>query len=171
MVQIALFTSVLCVVAPFSLPLGPIPLSLATLAVYLAAGVLDWKYSAVSVALYIMLGAIGLPVFTNFEGGIHKIAGVTGGFIIGYIPCALAIGLAARAFGEKRWSYVAGMVVGTVLLYTCGTVWFMFQTGNSVAVSLTLCVTPFLVGDTVKIIVSCIAAPKLRDALSHVSRK
>jgi len=170
MVLTALFTAVLCVVAPYSIDLGPIPLTFATLAVYLAAGTLGWKYSVLSVALYVALGAIGLPVFSKFEGGFHKIAGVTGGYIVGYIPCALITGIIVKAFKEKIWSYIAGMVIGTAALYTCGTLWFVLQTGNTLAVSLALCVTPFLIGDTIKITLACIAAPQLRNALKHVKK-
>jgi len=168
MVYTALFTAVICVVAPFSVAIGPIPLTFTTLVVYHAAVTLGWKYGALSVALYVMLGAVGLPVFTNFEGGFNKIAGVTGGYIIGYIPCALVTGFIVDLLKGKRWAYPLGMVIGTLILYTGGTVWFMLQTNNSLVVSLTLCVTPFLIGDTVKIIVTSISAPRLREELSKL---
>lgn len=170
MARAALFAALLCVVAPFSIVVGPIPLSFATLLIYLAAGVLDWRTSALSVVLYVFLGAVGLPVFTNFEGGFHKIAGVTGGYIIGYIPCVMAAGAVLKVFGRKLLPYILGMALGTVLLYTCGTVWFITQTGTPLAASLALCVTPFLPGDAAKIAVACAAAPKLRDALSRAAR-
>ena len=164
----ALFTALLCAVAPFSVAIGPIPLSFATLAIYLAAGTLGWKYGVLSVALYIVLGAVGLPVFSNFGGGFHKIAGVTGGFIVGYIPLALAAGLSSRISEKKRWLYALGMVIGTVLMYTCGVAWFMLQTEASLAAALLACVTPFLIGDALKIIIACVAAPQLRNALNRV---
>ena len=167
MAYVAMFASLLCVVAPVSFALGPVPITFATLMIYLAAGTLGWKYGTLAVGLYIMLGTLGLPVFTNFEGGFHKIAGVTGGYIIGYMPCALAIGITAGIFRKQQWTYIFGMVIGTLLLYTCGTIWFIVQTGNSLAISLTLCVTPFLIGDTIKIILAYIIAPKLRQALVH----
>ena len=170
MVFAALFAAVLCAVAPFSFFIGPIPLSLATLVVYLAAGALDWKLSVLSVTLYVLMGAIGLPVFTGFEGGFHKIVGVTGGYIIGYIPCTMTIGATLKTFGKKLWSYAFGMVIGTILLYTCGTAWFMLQTGSSLIASLALCVTPFLLGDTLKIVLACITAPRLRSAMSRALR-
>ena len=165
MVYTALFAAVICAVAPFSIAIGPIPVSFATLAIYLAAGALDAKYAVLSVLLYIALGAVGLPVFSNFEGGFHKIAGISGGFIIGYLPCALAAGIIIDVSKGKIWSYALGMAVGTFSLYTCGMAWFMFQTGSTFAVSLTLCVSPFLVGDAIKIVLACITAPKLRGAL------
>jgi len=170
MVFTALFTSVLCAVAPFSIEIGPIPLSFATLIIYIAAGSLGWKCATICVLLYVTLGAIGIPVFSRFEGGFHKIAGMTGGFIIGYIPCVLATGAIFEAFRKKLAAYVVGMVIGTVLLYTCGTVWFILQTGSTLATSLLLCVTPFLPGDTLKIVVASIVAPMLRNALANTTR-
>jgi len=165
MVFTALFAAVLCAIAPFSIPIGPIPLSFATLVIYLAAGALDWRYGTLAVILYVMLGAVGAPVFSNFEGGFHKVVGVTGGFIIGYIPCAIATGLISYIFRHKLWAYIIGMVTGTFLLYTCGTAWFMLQTGSSLAVSLALCVTPFLPGDAIKIVIACVIVTQLRRAL------
>ena len=165
MVLAALFTAIICAVAPFSLAIGPVPLTFATLVIYLMAGVLGWKYGVLSVTLYVLMGAIGLPVFTNFEGGFHKIAGVTGGYILGYIPCVFATGLITGALGKKLWAYAFAMVIGTILLYTCGTAWFMLQTGASLAASLALCVIPFLIGDAIKILIACLVAPQIRKAL------
>ena len=168
MVYTALFAAVLCAVAPFSIRIGPIPLSFATLVIYIAAGSLGWKYSVISVFLYVALGAVGLPVFSGFEGGFHKIAVVTGGFIIGYFPLALATGFAADASKCKRLFFIAGMVVGTFMLYTLGTAWFVLQTGSTLAAALMACVVPFLIGDTIKIVIATIAAPQLRLALAQL---
>jgi len=169
MVFTALFAAVLCVVAPFSLGV-PVPLSFATLVIYIAAGSLSWKCGVLSVVLYVMLGAVGLPVFSNFRGGFHMVAGLTGGYIIGYIPLALATGVITEMFEKKIWAHVFAMVIGTILLYTIGTAWFMLQSGNSLAVSLALCVTPFLIGDVLKIAVASVTAPKLRNALDALDR-
>ena len=161
----AVFAAVLCAVAPFSIFIGPIPLSFATFIIYLAAGTLELKSGVIAVLLYISLGAIGLPVFTGFEGGFHKIVGVTGGFIIGYIFCAAMIGGVLKIFGKKLLPYVLGMVMGTLLLYTCGTAWFILQTGSTLKSALLLCAVPFLPGDAAKITASTIIAPQLRGAI------
>ena len=170
MVFTALFAAVLCVVAPFSIAIGPVPLSFATLVIYIAAGALDWKLGVISTLLYVMIGAVGVPVFSNFEGGFHKIAGVTGGFIIGYIPCALATGVIFDFFKKKLRSYILGMITGTILLYLCGVAWFMLQTGSPLRVALALCVTAFIPGDTIKIVLACIVTPQLRKALEPMRR-
>ena len=170
MVFTALFAAILCVVAPFSFFIGPVPLSLATLAIYLAAGALDWRSGVLSVVLYVLLGIVGLPVFSGFQGGFNKVAGITGGFIIGYIPCALSAGLIIFVFREKIWSYALGMAVGTILLYTCGAAWFILQTGTPPLAALALCVVPFLPGDAVKIIAACIVAPRLRNVMARLQQ-
>ena len=170
MVYTALFAAVICAVAPFAVQIGPVPLSFATLVIYIAAGTLEWKLGTLSALLYVALGAIGLPVFSNFEGGFHKIAGFTGGFITGYILCALGTGVIITVFRRRIWSYAVGMAVGTVLLYTCGTIWYILQSGTALGASLAICVLPFLPGDAVKIVVACVAAPKLRRAISHSAR-
>ena len=182
MVFTALFAAVMCAIAPVAVPVGPVPITLGSLAVYLAAGTLGAKFGTISVALYVALGAVGLPVFSGFRGGFQIIAGATGGFLIGFILCALATGLIVELFrkieprvaGKRRRLiskyvfYALGMVIGTVLLYTCGTVWFMFVTENTLAASLGLTVVPFLFGDALKIILACIAAPQLRAAIGRL---
>lgn len=154
MTATALMTALLCVAAPFTIPTGVIPISLATFVIYLAAAILGAKKGSLCVLLYILLGAIGLPVFSGFSGGLGKLAGPTGGYIVGYIFCALIVGLAADLFGKRIWVYPIAMVLGTAVLYAFGTVWFMIQSGNGLAASLALCVVPFLLGDAVKIVVA-----------------
>ena len=165
MVFTALFAAVICVLAPFSITVGPVPLTFATLAIYLASATLGWKSGTVAVLVYLALGAVGLPVFSGFTGGLQKIAGATGGYLVGYLPLALTVGLVVKATKNKIWGYALGMVIGTVLLYTCGTVWFMYIMESSLASALALCVVPFLIGDAIKIIIVCIVAPPLRAAV------
>ncbi|MGI6269665.1 MAG: biotin transporter BioY [Candidatus Howiella sp.] len=158
----ALMTALLCVAAPFTIPTGIIPISLASFVVYLAAAILGAKKGVLCVLLYILLGAAGLPVFSGFAGGLGKIAGPTGGYIVGYIFCALIVGLISDRWGTRLWVYPAAMAAGTAVLYAFGTVWFMAQSGSGLAASLALCVVPFLVGDIVKIIVASGAGFTLR---------
>ena len=90
----ALMTAVTCILAPLSIPIGPVPISLTNFAIYLSLYLLDWKKGTVSYILYLLLGLVGLPVFSGFTGGIGKLAGPTGGYIIGFIPMAI-IGVTA----------------------------------------------------------------------------
>lgn len=164
--QTALFAALLCVTAPWSVPIGPIPLSLATFAVYLAAAVLGWKRGTLAVLVYLLLGAAGLPVFTGFAGGLHKLAGPTGGYLAGYLPCALLTGIFSERSRGAPFSAV-GMVLGTAVLYALGTAWFCVQSGSGVGHALAVCVLPFLPGDGAKIAAAAALAAFLRPVLDR----
>lgn len=180
MAFIAVMAALICVAAPFSVPLpGYIPISLATFAVYLAGGVLGWKKGAAAVLVYILLGAVGLPVFSGGAGGFAKLFGVTGGYIFGYIPCVLLTGLFVDKLYKKRsngfigwlsgaWAVPAGMILGTAACYAFGTAWYIVTTGTELAAAIASCVVPFLVGDLIKIVCASALAMMLRDRLAKV---
>lgn len=180
MTEVALMAAVLCVLAPFSIPIGEIPITLATFAVYLTAAILGSKKGTASVLVYLLLGMVGVPVFSNFTGGAAKLAGPTGGYLVGYLPCAFLVGfLIEREFkGTKNLSSVAknafelirsvmAMVFGTILCYLFGTAWFMYQMSETytVAQALAICVVPYLAFDTVKIILASAIAVPIRKLL------
>ena len=156
----ALFAAIICVISPWSLPIsGEVPISLATAAIYLAS-----KRGTVSVLLYIVIGALGVPVFSSFRGGFSVIAGPTGGYIIGYLPCAFICGFIIDRIGngKKAAAYPVGMIAGTVILYAVGTAWYMFITKNPLIPSLAGCVLPFLPGDAAKIAAASLLGYELR---------
>ena len=163
----AVIAALLCIAGPLSVAAGPVPLSLATFAVYLAGAILGKKWGTAAVGLYLLIGIIGVPVFSGFSGGFQKLAGVTGGYLVGYLPCAFLTGLGAeRAKNEgRKWVLPAMMVLGTVILYGIGTAWFMIQTGNALGAALGLCVLPFLPGDAAKIAAASILAPIVGKAI------
>lgn len=169
--RIAVFTALLCAVAPFALPIGPVPISLATLMIYICAGVLGRRRATLSVAVYILLGIVGLPIFTGFAGGVQKIVGATGGYIVGYIPLAYIAGAFADLSRSRNqyWLMPVGMVVGTVVLYACGTAWFVYLSGRTLVDSLALCVFPFLIGDASKIFVAAALSPVIVRRVSTTS--
>jgi biotin transport system substrate-specific component len=157
----ALFTALTAVLAQFSIPIGPVPISLATLAVYLAGGILGAAGGAASQAVYVLLGAVGVPVYAGFSGGAGVLAGPTGGYLVGYVVCAWIVGVLGSRFRRKTVPLVLAMILGTTALYFLGTVWFLFVTKRGLWESLTLCVFPFLPGDAAKIVVSALLAPQL----------
>lgn len=168
MTIIAVMAALLCVAGPLSIAIGPIPLSLATFAVYLAGAVLGAKRGTLAVALYLLIGAVGVPVFSGFSGGVQKLAGVTGGYLVGYLPCALLTGLAVKGESAENvapWKLVLMMVAGTAVLYAIGTAWFMIQTKNPLGAALGMCVVPFLPGDAVKIAAATLLSIPIRKAL------
>jgi len=174
MCYIALMAAVICVIAPYSIDVGPVPISLATFAVYLAGAVLGFKKGTAAVGIYLLLGAVGVPVFAGFSSGFAKLTGPTGGYLIGYLPCVAITGIGVDLLGERRinvfkhgfsWSYPVFMVLGTLVLYLLGTVWFVISTGYTFAKALPLCVTPFLPGDAIKIVLATVLGEALRRRL------
>jgi len=168
MILIAVFAALLCITAPFSVPIGPVPVSLATFTVYLAGAMLGKKRAPLAVLVYILLGTVGLPVFSGFRGGLQVVAGVTGGYILGYIPCAFVAGLFTERRLGKGFADALGMVLGTLCCYAFGTVWFIIATGTGLAPALMTCVVPFLPGDAAKILAASALAALLRPALGRL---
>lgn len=165
-VEIALMSALLCVIAPFTIPVpgSPVPLSLATLGVYLAALLLGAKRGALSVLVYLLLGMVGLPVFSGFSGGIGILLGPTGGYLMGYVPCALLVGWLTSEKVPKRNSIrnCMAMLLGTICCYFLGTLWFLavMEGTYSAGQVFLLCVAPYLVFDVIKILLAAaIAVP------------
>ena len=148
MVTTAFMAAVTCILAPLSIPIGPVPISLTNLAIYLS--------------LYLLIGLAGLPVFSGFSGGIGKLAGPTGGYIIGFIPMAIIAGIIIDHF-RKRWIQLLGMILGTAVCYVFGTAWFCMQAGYTVSAALAVCVIPFIPGDLVKMVIALTIGPVIRQ--------
>ena len=166
MVYCAVFASIIAVLAQAQIPLpGLVPISLATFGIMMAGLLLGWKYGALAVAVYILLGAAGAPVFAGLKGGVSVLLGPTGGYIIGYLFCALLAGLEIPAMQEKFSGRCILLILGTLACYLLGTAWFIHATGRTAGESLGLCVLPFLPGDGVKILLCSFLAPRLRKAI------
>ena len=165
----ALFAALICVLSPFSLSVsGLIPVSLASFAVLLAAGMLEPKRAVSAVAVFIFLGAVGLPVFSGFQGGLQKLAGVTGGFITGFLPMAFIVSFIYGRI-KRKWALPLAMIAGTAVLYFFGTVWFMLQTKNPLSSALASCVLPFLAGDAAKIVAACALTFALKERIGKTA--
>ncbi len=170
MVFMAIFAALICIAGPVAVPMpgGLVPISLGTFAIYLTGALLGGKRGTMSVVVYIMLGVVGLPVFTGFMGGFAKVLGPTGGYIIGYIPLVLITGLFADMPSKKHWTMPVGMVLGTAVLYAFGTAWFMIMSGSALVPALVNCVVPFLIGDAIKIVLTVVIAVPLKSRLNAV---
>ena len=161
---IAVFTALMCVLSPISIPIEPVAITLATLVVYLMGAVFSWKIALPIVLLYLLLGMAGMPIFSKFQGGIQVIAGPTGGFLIGYLPCVLLESLLIGKWKKRIWVYPLAMIAGTIVLYAFGVGWFLIY-GNSsydFGKAMLLCVVPFLPGDAIKIALATFAGFRLR---------
>ena len=173
----AAFAAVICVLSPFAIP-AAVPVTLATLGVYIAAGCLSAPMSAAAVAVYLAIGALGAPVFSGFSGGVGRLAGPTGGYLVGYLPLA-AITSALISLWRRRERTgkssplaadlafrAAAMIAGTVVLYALGTAWFVLSQKTTFAAALPTCVLPFLPGDAAKIAAAAIVSRSLTPLLS-----
>ena len=163
----AAMAAVIAVVSPFALPLGPVPLSLCSLAVCLAAYVLGFRRGTAAVLIYILLGAAGMPVFAGFAGGLSRVIGPTGGYILGYLPLAAFTGWMVEKFPRRRAAHLVGMVVGMLALYVLGTAWYCFQSGVAPEAALAACVLPFLPGDGVKVAALLALGPAIRERMGE----
>ena len=170
MVLIALMTAVTCVLGPLSIPLpfSPVPISLTNFAIFLAIFVLGMKNGTISFIIYLLLGAVGVPVFSSFRGGLQVLAGPTGGYLIGFIFLALIMGFALDHFDRKLVPTIIGMIIGMAVCYAFGTVWLAKLLSLSFKEGLMMGVIPYLPGDAAKIIIAVIVGPKLYGATQKI---
>ena len=153
MCTMALMTAVICILAPLSIPIGTVPISFTNLAILFTLYLLGWKMGTASSVLYIFIGLIGLPVFSGFTGGIGKLAGPTGGYIIGFIPMAIIAGIVIEKTNNIFLQYLS-MVIGTIVLYAIGTAWFCVVMDTTVMTALSICVFVFIPGDLIKMVIA-----------------
>lgn len=163
--KISILAALMCIIAPWTVP-SAVPFTLATFAVYLIAGISEPKEAVISVSLYILLGAFGLPVFSGFSGGIGTLIGLTGGFIIGYIPTVMII----SSF-KNRIGFVPSAIIATLVLYIIGTLWHAFVSDSTVLSSLGVCILPFIATDAIKIMASAFISSKLLKILKGVENR
>ena len=144
-----------------------VPFTLQTFGVIMAVGVLGGKRGSLAVLVYILLGAIGVPVFAGFSGGFGILLNNTGGYIIGFLFSALAMWAIESLWGKKPVVQIISMVVGLLVCYAMGTIWFMVvytRTTGAVGLGTVLgwCVIPFIIPDLVKIALAFVLSRRVR---------
>ena len=165
----ALGAALMAVCAWISIP-AAVPFTLQTFAVFLVTGLLGLKCGTLSVVVYLLLGAVGLPGFAGFRGGLGSLMGVTGGYLIGFLFTALAVGLTIRFLGRSFPALVLAMVLGLVLCYAFGSAWFLIlytKTKGAMALGtvLSTCVVPFLLPDALKILLAALLTRQLQGKI------
>lgn len=175
----AVMAAVMCVIAPISIPIGPISITGGTLAIYLAAYLLGGAWGTLATVVYLLVGFVGLPVFSNYMGGASRLLGPTGGYLVGYLPMVLLAGFIAEAAlrhfcgrDEMRQAIAAalqflGMVLATAVLYAFGTTWYCVQAGVNLQTALAACVFPFIPFDLIKIVIALLIATPVRRRLEQ----
>ena len=170
MAYIGLFAVVIAMCSWISIP-TVVPFTLQTFAVFLAVAVLGGKRGTLAVIVYVLLGAVGLPVFSGFKGGIGVLLNTTGGYIIGFVFSALVMWAFEKSFGKKTWALILSMVLALAVCYAFGTVWFMIVYAKNVgAVGLSAvlgwCVIPFIIPDLAKITLAFILSNRISKAVT-----
>jgi biotin transport system substrate-specific component len=165
---IGLFAAVMAVCAWISVP-APIPFTLQTLAVFLASSLLGGRRALAALAVYVMLGLIGLPVFSRFGAGLGVILGPTGGFILGFFFAVLISSLVVSRFGKRPVFMFIGHTLGLLALYAFGTAWYVlgYQSGQQMGVwaALSACVFPFIIPDMLKISLAILIDRRVERAI------
>ena len=172
LVRSAIFAAFLCVFSILSVPFGAVPVSLGLFAVFLTGIILGKKLGFISVLIYILLGASGLPVFSGFRGGFSALLGPTGGYIMAYLIIAPVMGKAAYGCEKNVKSFLRLMVAGglsLLILYIFGTWWYALVTKASLGAAVKICIVPFVLFDVVKLIFSVVVGINLKNRLTCLS--
>lgn len=162
----ALMAVIIAVCSWISIP-TTVPFTLQTFGVFMAVGLLGGKKGTISVLVYILLGAVGVPVFAGFSSGIGVLFGTTGGYIVGFLLSGLVYWAMTAAFGEKLPIMIIAMVLGLLICYAFGTAWFMIVYAKNTApiglmTALGWCVFPFIIPDCIKIALAVVLTKQLK---------
>ena len=169
MVYASLFAALTAVGAFIAIPIGPVPIVMQNMFVFLAGLLLGSRWGLASVGVYLLAGACGLPVFAGGLGGIGRFVGPTGGYLIGYLPAVYIIGKISNRKQPQALFDVVAMIGGSAALYSCGIAWLMVLTGMTITKALAVGMVPFLIGDALKIAAAAAIAKALRPII-QVSR-
>lgn len=163
----AICAAIIAVSAWISLPFSVIPVTLQSFAVCAVAGLLGWKWGLASLFVYVLLGAVGMPVFSGFGGGIGVLTGASGGYIIGFFTTVLIVGIISNKYGGRFLPMLISMAAGILACYAIGTLWFIFgySTESGTGAALATCVAPFVIPDAVKIIAAALVVSRLKPHL------
>ena len=175
----AIFAALLAICSWITVP-SVIPFTMQTFAVFTMCAVLGTKLSVITVMVYIVLGAIGLPVFSGFRGGVGVLIGATGGYIWGFLLTALACGilidLQKKCGKESKTFTVLSMLVGLILCYASGTLWYYYvytSKNGSTTIWAILCaaVFPYIIPDIIKILLAVLTSGQLKKLDSNIKNK
>lgn len=169
LVECALFAAILCICSPITIPIGPVPITMGIFAVMLTGVVLGWKKSLVSVAVFLLIGLCGLPLFSGGNSGFTALAGPTGGYIWSYLIMAVVIGLICQIPCKKRIAEIIiavfGCVLGIMFCYACGTFQFMHIADYGFKQALAVCVLPFIPFDLIKAVCASVLGVTVKSIL------
>ncbi len=162
--KIALMTALTAVCSWITVPYT-VPFTMQTFAVFFALEFIGGKNGTISFMLYIALGALGVPVFSGFNGGVGHLFGATGGYLLGFAFSCLIFILFEDASHKGRAIHITALALCIASCYICGTLWYSVYTGTPLAPSFTVCVLPYVLPDVLKIALAYFLSLKLRKAI------
>lgn len=168
-VYIGMFVALITICAYISIPTA-VPFTMQTFGIFAAVAILGQKDGTLAMLVYILLGAVGVPVFTGFKGGIAVLFGPTGGYLLGYLLATILSGFLIKHFGRKFPIMFFAMVLGLLVCYAFGTAWFIYlytKNGSDIGIfaALSSCVFPFVIPDLLKISLAIVLGKQLRPLL------
>jgi len=166
-VLVSLMAALMAVGAYIHVPIGPVPIVLTNLFVLLSGLLLGSRLAFSSTALYVFLGAIGLPVFYGGKGGIAHLIGPTGGYLMGFIVASFITGLISERFRHQILGEIIAVTLGSLIVYSLGLPWLKFVTKIPLTKIFWVGMIPFLPGDTIKAVLAIILARAFRPILSR----
>ena len=166
-----LCVAILAICSWLTIP-ATVPFTLQTFAVFFILLVIGGKRGTITILTYILLGLVGVPVFSGFKGGPSVLFGTTGGYILGFLFTGLIFWIFERLVGKQLWMKILALLIGLAVCYTFGTLWFVWMYGRNVAeitmgAALGMCVFPFLIPDAVKLILAVAVSGRVRKAVGE----
>lgn len=165
MIITALFAAIIGVLAQITIPLPLVPITGQTLAIGLAATILGSRYGTLSAILYLIIGAVGVPVFAEFSGGLSVLFGTTGGYLVGFIPSTFLIGFYLEKTKYTVFHAVIANLIGMVVTLIFGTVWLKVAANLTWTAAITGGLTPFLIVGVIKAILAAWVGILIRKRL------
>ncbi|MCU0573796.1 MAG: biotin transporter BioY [Syntrophobacteraceae bacterium] len=165
MAHTSLMAALIAVGALIHLPIGPVPVVLQNLFVLLAGLLLGSRHGVASVLLYLLIGAMGIPIFAGGKGGIAHFLGPTGGYLLGFAAAAFIAGLISERFPRSLSADICAVAAGTVIIYLIGVPWLKTVTQMTWTKALTVGMIPFLPGDILKAAAAVLLARPARLVL------
>lgn len=166
LVYVAMFAVLIAICSWLSIP-TTVPFTMQTFAVFFTLLVLGGKRGTIAVTVYLLLGAIGIPVFAGFTGGFGILIGTTGGYLIGFLVMTLLYWLVIKNPGQKKLLELMTLIIGLFLCYAFGTIWFITVYAANVGeigitTALAWCVIPYIIPDLLKLALAYKMAERLR---------
>ncbi len=163
----ALFAALIAAGAYLVIPIGPVPIVLQNMFVFMAALLIGPKWGSAALGIYLFMGASGFPVFAGGTGGLGRLLGPTGGYLFGYIPAVLSIGFISQKMGKTLFGDIIGMLIGSIIIYSAGVPWLKFATAMPWEKAFLVGMYPFIIADILKIVAAAYCVKFLRANLEE----